>query len=118
MAHFAKLDPNNVVTEVIVVNNDVINNEPFPQSEPIGVAFCQSLYGADTKWVQTSYNHNFRYNFAGHDYTFDASAQPNGAFIAPNPGPPYVLDTTTYRWIDPNNPIPKDPTPDVPPTVV
>lgn len=65
MAHFAKLDENNVVTEVIVINNEVIQNLPFPESEPIGVAFCQSLYGADTVWKQTSYNANFRSIYAG-----------------------------------------------------
>ena len=47
MAHFAKIE-NGSVTQVIVVNNQVLENKPFPESEPIGVAFCQSLYGADT----------------------------------------------------------------------
>lgn len=64
MAHFAKLDENNVVIDVIVVSNDVIQNLPFPESEPIGVAFCQSLYGADTIWKQTSYHANFRARYA------------------------------------------------------
>jgi len=70
MAHFAKLDANDVVTEVIVINNDVVQNLPFPESEPIGVAFCQSLYGADTVWKQTSYNGNFRVRYAGIGYKF------------------------------------------------
>lgn len=65
MAHFAKLDANNVVTEVIVVNNAVVENLPFPESEPLGVAFCQSIFGADTAWKQTSYNNNFRGQYAG-----------------------------------------------------
>jgi hypothetical protein len=64
MAHFAQLDENNVVTQVIVVNNAVIQDLPFPESEPIGVEFCQSLYGADTVWKQTSYHANFRGTFA------------------------------------------------------
>lgn len=71
MAHFAKLDENNVVLEVIVVNNDVLQNLPFPESEPIGVAFCQSLYGADTVWKQTSYNNNFRGRYAGIGFIWD-----------------------------------------------
>jgi len=70
MAHFAKLDANNVVTEVIVINNAVVEDLPFPESEPLGVAFCQSLYGADTVWKQTSYNGNFRVRYAGPGYTF------------------------------------------------
>lgn len=80
MAHFAQLDSNNVVTQVIVVNNDVIENLPFPESEPIGVAFCQSILGADTIWKQTSYNANFRGVYAGIGYTYDAAAD---VFVAP-----------------------------------
>ena len=71
MAHFAQLDANNIVTEVIVVNNAVIDDLPFPESEPIGVEFCQSLYGADTVWKQTSYNGNFRGVYAGIGYSYD-----------------------------------------------
>lgn len=70
MAHFARMN-GNVVEEVIVVNNDVLNNEPFPASEPIGISFCQSIYGADTQWLQTSYNGSFRGCYAGQGYTYD-----------------------------------------------
>jgi hypothetical protein len=104
MAHFAKLDGNNIVTDVIVLNNDVINNEPFPASEPIGISFCQSLYGADTFWAQTSYNGSFRYNYAGIGYTFDATA---GAFISPKPYPSWLLNTSTFQWQAPV-PYPND----------
>ena len=82
MAHFAQLDANNVVTEVIVINNAVVEDLPFPESEPLGVAFCQSLYGADTVWKQTSYNANFRGEYAGVGYTYNAELD---AFVAPNP---------------------------------
>jgi hypothetical protein len=71
MAHFAQLDENNVVLRVIVVDNDVIENLPFPESEPIGVEFCQSLYGEDTIWKQTSYHANFRGLFAGIGLVYD-----------------------------------------------
>jgi hypothetical protein len=104
MAHFAQLDGNNIVTQVIVVNNDSVNNEPFPASEPIGVAFCQSLFGVDTNWAQTSYNASFRYNYAGIGYTFDATA---GAFIPPKPYPSWLLNTNTYQW-EPPVPYPND----------
>lgn len=95
MAHFAELDGNYVVTEVIVVNNDVVNNEPFPVSEPIGVAFLQSLFGSMTVWKQTSYNANFRKNYAGIGYTYDPVLD---AFIAPKPYPSWLLNTTTCQW--------------------
>jgi hypothetical protein len=64
MAHFARIQ-NNIVREVIVINNEVLENKDFPESEPIGIAFCKSLYGADTEWLQTSYNSNFRGVYAG-----------------------------------------------------
>ena len=98
MAHFAQLDQNNTVLQVIVVNNDSINNLPFPESEPVGVAFCKSLYGDNTTWAQTSYNGTFRYNYAGIGYLFDSNPQPYGAFIAPKPYPSWLLNTGTYQW--------------------
>lgn len=107
MAHFARIGQNGVVEEVIVISNDVINNLPFPESEPMGVAFCKSLYGQDTNWAQTSYNANFRYNYAGIGYEFDATPQPNGAFIPPKPYPSWLLNTNTYRW-EPPVPYPSD----------
>ncbi len=84
MAHFAKIDENNVVTEVIVINNDVVQNLPFPESEPIGVEFCQSLFGVNTVWKQTSYNGNFRGRYAGINYTYDPVID---EFIPPPPLP-------------------------------
>lgn len=84
MAHFAKIDENNVVTEVIVVNNDALHNLPFPESEPVGVAFCQSLFGADTIWKQTSYNGNFRGCYASKNYTYDSAID---EFVPPPPPP-------------------------------
>jgi hypothetical protein len=111
MAYFAQLDQANYVTRVLAVDNSSIDNLPFPESEPVGIAYMQNIFGADTIWAQTSYNANFRYNYAGIGYTFDAAAQPNGAFIAPYPGEGWVLDTTTYQWV-------KQPPTDNPPPVV
>ena len=65
MGHFAKINSENIVEQVIVVNNETLENKDFPESESIGVAFCKSLYGNDTEWKQTSYNSKFRGNFAG-----------------------------------------------------
>ena len=53
MAHFAQLDSNNVVTQVIVVGNDDTSDSNGVEVESIGVAFCQKLLGADTNWKQT-----------------------------------------------------------------
>jgi len=73
MAHFAKIE-NNKVAQVIVVNNQEVPDEAT------GIAFCKSLYGQDTQWVQTSYNNNFRGIFAGIGYTYDGEK-----FVAPEP---------------------------------
>jgi len=78
MAHFAKME-NNLVIEVITVNNDDVDNLPFPQSEPIGQAFIASI-GLDGNWLQTSYNNNFRAVYAGIGYTYDAAFD---IFVAP-----------------------------------
>ena len=95
MAHFAQLDENYLVTQVIVVNNATIENLPFPESDPVGVAFCQSLFGENTIWKQTSYNANFRKNYAGIGFTYDPVLD---AFIPPQPYPSWLLNTTTCQW--------------------
>lgn len=104
MAHFAQLNEHNIVLQVIVVNNETLENLPFPESEPIGVAFCQSLLGADTIWKQTSYNNNFRVRYAGIGYIYDVTLD---AFIPPKPYPSWLLNTTTCNW-DPPIPYPND----------
>jgi len=70
MAHFVQMN-GNTCEQVIVVNNEVLENKPFPESEAIGIAFLKSLYGADTEWLQTSYNNNFRGKYAGSGMTYD-----------------------------------------------
>lgn len=71
MAHFAKIE-DGIVRQVIVINNEVLENKSFPESEPIGIAFCKSLYGAETEWLQTSYNATFRGKYAGSGDIYDA----------------------------------------------
>jgi hypothetical protein len=106
MAHFAQLDENNVIIRVIVVNNDTVDNLPFPESEPIGIAFCQSLFGDDTIWKQTSYNGNFRKNFAALSHSYDLYLD---AFVSPKPdsNPSWVFNLKVCRWIPPI-PYPSD----------
>lgn len=64
MAHFAQIDTNNIVQQVIVVSNDDCGGGDFPESEPIGQAFIASI-GLDGQWLQTSYHANFRGKYAG-----------------------------------------------------
>lgn len=71
MAHFAELDENNIVMRVIVVSNEDCLDENGEESEAIGVAFCKSLFGEDTRWVQTSYNSNIRGTYAGIGFKYD-----------------------------------------------
>ena len=95
MAHFAQLDNNDIVTQVIVVhNNELLDNGV--ESEAKGIEFCKSLFGNDTRWIQTSYNGNIRKNYAGIGYTYD---EPRDAFIPPKPEEGnWVLDEDTCNW--------------------
>jgi len=95
MAHFAQIDEAGGVTQVIVVSNAEIKDLPFPESEPLGVAFCQSLFGSNSHWVQTSYNGSFRKNYAGLGYGYDAERD---AFIPPQPYPSWVLIESSCQW--------------------
>jgi hypothetical protein len=80
MAHFANIDSNNIATEVIVSEQDFIN------SGAVGDSFL---------WVQTSYNGNFRKNYAAVGYTYDKTKD---AFIAPKPYPSWTLVEDTCQW--------------------
>lgn len=101
MAHFAEIDDNNVVLRVIVVANKDTSDANGNEVESIGVAFCQRLLGGN--WVQTSYNGNFRKNYAGIGYTYRADID---AFVAPQPYPSWVLDENA-QWQAPV-PMPTD----------
>jgi hypothetical protein len=96
MAHFAKLDENNNVLAVHVVNNDVITIDGN-ESEQAGVDFLTGLHG-HTLWKQTSYNGTFRKNYAGVGYTYDTG---RNAFIAPKPWASWTLNEATCRWESP-----------------
>lgn len=82
MAHFAKINENNLVTEILVINNTDCLGQNGQESEAVGITFCQSLYGLNTRWVQTSYNGNIRGKYAGVGDTYDEAA---GVFVAPPP---------------------------------
>ena len=80
MSHFAKINNNNIVEEVIVAEQDFIN------SGAVGDSFL---------WIQTSYNGNFRKNFAGTGFTYDKTRD---AFIPAQPYPSWTLDEDTCLW--------------------
>ena len=104
MAHFAKLDENNIVTEVLVVNNEVLLKTDGTESEYKGKVFLNGLFGNST-WIQTSYNtragqHDLggtplRKNFARIGYIYDSEKD---AFYAPQPYPSWTLNEDTCLW--------------------
>lgn len=93
MAHFAELDENNIVKQVIVVHNNELKGANGVEYENKGIEFCNSLFG-HTNWVQTSYNHNMRKQFAGIGFTYD---DVNDVFVAPQPYPSWSLDEN-HDW--------------------
>ena len=109
MAHFAKLDANNLVTQVIVVANEDTADSSNVETESIGVAFCQKLMGASTTWKQTSYNGNFRGNYAGIGYTYISNVATLGVgstdiFISQQPYDSWAVGVGTAQWYPPSNP--------------
>lgn len=87
MSHFAELNENNIVTRVLVGNNDYPNE---------GYDWLIDTFGGT--WVQTSYNATIRKNFAGTGFTYDEARD---AFIPPKPFESWVLDEETCQWVAP-----------------
>ena len=107
MAHFAKLDANNVVEQVIVVADSDSGGGTLA-TESVGISFCKSLYGDDTNWKQTSYNQNFRGRYAGIGFTYMTNVQTLGVastdiFIEPESWQPasWGIGKTHAHWISP-----------------
>ena len=95
MAHFAHIDENNIVQSVHAVNNKELLNEDGVEEEDIGIAFLNKIHGDGFTWVQTSYNANFRKNYAGIGFTYDET---RNAFISPQPYPSWTLNEDTCHW--------------------
>ena len=99
MSHFAQIDENNIVTNVIVAEQDFIDT---------------GAVGDPSKWIQTSYNTQggehklggtpLRKNYAGIGYTYDKGYD---AFIPPKPYNSWLLNETTCLW-DAPTPMPTD----------
>jgi hypothetical protein len=79
MAHFARLDENNVVRQVIVISDENAP-DPAPDNEAAGQAYIANVLGLFGEWRQTSYNNNFRGTYAGIGYTYDPVTD---QFVAP-----------------------------------
>ena len=104
MAYFAKLNSDNIVTDVNSVHNNVLKDADGVEQEALGITFLTEFSGSNL-WKQTSYNtyggvHTlggtpFRKNFAGVEYTYD---QTRDAFISPKPYASWILNETTCLW--------------------
>lgn len=91
MAHFAEIDENNIVLRVLSIHNDL---------EHRGADFLANDLGLGGTWIQTSFNGNFRKQFAGIGFTYDSL---NDIFIRPQPYPSWSLDEN-FDW---QAPIPR-----------
>ena len=91
MAHFAEINDKNVVTRVVVIGNDIPANGGTLEDNDMhidGEKFCIKLFKGGV-WKQTSYNSNFRKQYAGIGYTYDAA---KNKFISPQPHASWALD--------------------------
>jgi len=115
MAHFAKIDPNSLVTDIVFVDNAVTadvyldgndgDKEKSVEVEQKGIDYLKGIFGSDTIWKQCSFNtwknkHKLggtplRYNMAEIGYTYDSLRD---AFIPPKPGNGYILIEKTLQW--------------------
>lgn len=98
MAHFAQLDDNNFVIGIARVANNELLDENGNEIEQKGIDFCKFLFGQDTRWVQTSYNANFRKNYAWTGGTYSPELD---GFISPKPYASWVLNEITCKWESP-----------------
>jgi len=104
MAHFAKLDDNNIVLAVHALGNKETENSENVEDENIGIAYLTKIH-KHSNWKQTSYNTTggvhrlggtpFRKNYAGKGYTYDEGRD---AFIPPQNHPSWTLNETTCQW--------------------
>lgn len=106
MAHYAILNEDNIVTNVIVISNDDILDENGNENEELGLEKCREIYNDPSiKAVQTSYNKNFRKYYAGIGFSYNEEGD---VFVPPKPYPSYSFNSTTFEW-EPPTPKPTDP---------
>lgn len=95
MAHFAELDENSNVLRVIVINNGDILDEYGNESEDIGIELCKKMFGDNTIWKQTSYNHKFRKGYASFGMVYIPEID---CFLSPKPHESWSLNTIKKEW--------------------
>jgi len=100
MAHFAKIVDGKIENVIVLKNEDCAGGD-FPASEPVGQGFIDSL-GMDGLWLQTSYNKNFRGQFAGVGMSYDET---KNVFHGPAPFPSWTLNSDGL--FDPPTPMPE-----------
>lgn len=119
MAHYAQLDENNIVLNVVVVNNEVLLNESDEEVEQLGIDLLESLHGENSIWKQTSYNATFRKDFADVGGSYDPTndifirQQPHNSWTLnadfdweapvtyPDDGEKYLWDEDSLQWVLP-----------------
>ena len=95
MAHFAKIDENNIVTTVNVVDNINLLNEDGVEEEAVGIAYLNNMFNDGSTWVQTSYSGSKRKHYAATGYTYNEALD---AFISPKPYDSWTLNEDTCQW--------------------
>ncbi len=109
MAHFAKLNTENIVEQVVVLNNVDVLDSSGNESEGVGVAYCRKLFGEGGIWKQTSYNQNMRGNYAGIGMTYMERVETLGVastdvFMPQQPYASWTVGVGTAQWYPPANP--------------
>jgi hypothetical protein len=98
MALFAKLNEQNVVIDVNVVNDSDLNYLQFPASEPAGIVFLTAWSGGYSNWKQTSDLGTYRKHYAGQGFTYDVALD---AFIPPKPFGSWLFNADRCVWEPP-----------------
>jgi len=107
MAHYARVNSKNIVTYITPISNEIITDENGIEHEELALSHLYSTIpdSVGDRWIQTSYNNNFRKRYAGIGYIWDENLD---AFIPPKPFDSWILNPETADW-DPPIPMPKEP---------
>lgn len=104
MAHYARVNADNIVTYVTPISNDMITDENGVEHEEWALNHLYTTIpdSVGDRWIQTSYNNNFRTRYAGIGFTWDETLD---AFIPPKPFESWIFNSETLDW-DPPIPMP------------
>tara|TARA_B100000683_G_scaffold179807_1_gene173234 strand:- start:2336 stop:2797 length:462 start_codon:yes stop_codon:yes gene_type:complete len=98
MAHFCKINKDNFVEDIIVIDNEQLLDEDGEEQEALGLSFIKDVLKFDGDWKQCSYNNNIRGNYPADGYTYD---EENDEFIPPQPYPSWTYNFETHNWESP-----------------